>query len=145
MTYSQSYTLLQFPKDKTLVLFDGFCNLCNASVVFILKRDKKEQFYFAPLNSRIANELSEKFPEVKEIDSILVYKAGKIYAQSSAALKISVGLSGLWPLMGVFWVVPKFIRDWLYKIVARNRYRWFGKTASCMVPQADVNHRFLTA
>lgn len=143
MTYSQSFAHFKLPKDKTLILFDGYCNLCNAAVVFILKRDKKEKFYFASLSWPIALEIKKKHPAFAHTDSILVYQNGKVYDQSSAALKIAGGLRGLWPLLGIFWIVPKFLRDALYRFIAKNRYKWFGKRDTCMIPNKDVSHRFL--
>lgn len=143
MTYSHSSKLLAIPEGKTLVLFDGFCNLCNAAVGFILKRDKKETFYFASLSWPIADEIRDDFPKFEGVDSILVYQKGKIFDQSSAALKITAGLGGLWPLMGVFWIIPKFIRDVVYRFIARNRYKWFGKKDACMIPEKDVSYRFV--
>ncbi len=131
------------PKEKTLVLFDGYCNLCNGAVQFILKRDKKEQFYFASLSWPIAGKLLGDFPKYKDVDSILVYRKGKVFDKSSAALKIAAHLGALWPLMGLFWIVPKFIRDAVYDFIARNRYKWFGKKDTCMMPEKDVSYRFL--
>lgn len=143
MSYSNSLNQPEIPEGKFLVLFDGYCNLCNGAVQFIMKRDKKEQFYFASLSWPIAKNVLADFPEFSEVDSILVYKDGKLYDQSSAALKIAAKLGALWPLMGVFWIVPKFIRDGVYAFIARNRYKWFGKKDTCMIPERDVSYRFL--
>ncbi|NEN24339.1 DUF393 domain-containing protein [Cryomorpha ignava] len=131
------------PEGKTLVLFDGYCNLCNGAVQFILKRDKKEEFYFASLSWPIADEILTEYPQYKNVDSILVYREGKVYDQSSGALKIAAGMGSLWPLMGVFWIIPKFIRDAVYRFIAKNRYRWFGKKDACMIPDKPVSHRFV--
>ncbi len=143
MNRDKSSNNLGIPEGKTLVLFDGYCNLCNGAVQFILKRDKKERFYFASLSWPIADEVLANFPKLQNVDSILVYRDGKIYDQSSAALKIAAGLGALWPLMGVFWIIPKFIRDVVYAFIARNRYKWFGKKDTCMMPDKDVSYRFL--
>ena len=131
------------PQGKTLVLFDGYCNLCNSTVGFILKRDTRETFYFASLSWPIADEIRHKFPKFEGVDSILVYRDGKIFDQSTAALKIAGGLGGFWRLLGVFWIIPKFIRDVVYRFIARNRYKWFGKKDTCMIPEKDVSYRFI--
>lgn len=124
-------------------MFDGYCNLCNGAVQFILKRDKKEEFYFASLSWPIANAILADFPNLKDVDSILVYQNGKIYDHSSGALKLAAGMGGLWPMMGVFWIIPKFIRDAIYRYIAKNRYKWFGKKDACMIPDRDVSYRFV--
>lgn len=131
------------PSGKTLVLFDGYCNLCNGVVQFLLKRDKKEKFYFASLSWPVAERILSDFPKFKGVDSILVYHNGKLYDQSSAALKIASRMGALWPLMTVFWIIPKFIRDAVYRYIAKNRYKWFGKKDSCMIPEKDVSYRFV--
>ena len=131
------------PEGKTLVLFDGYCNLCNGVVQFLLKRDKKEEFYFASLSWPVAEHLLRDYPKFQDVDSILVYRKGKLYDQSSAALKIADGMGALWPLMGVFWIIPKFIRDAVYRFIAKNRYKWFGKEATCMIPDKNVSNRFI--
>lgn len=138
--FSKNVTI---PAGKTLLLFDGYCNLCNGAVQFILKRDKKKQFYFAGLSWPAGEEIIRLFPKFKDADSILVFENGKIFDQSSAALKIAGRLGGLWPLLGVFWIVPRFLRDAIYSFIARHRYKWFGKKESCMIPDADVKGRFL--
>lgn len=131
------------PQGKALVLFDGYCNLCNGAVQFILKRDKKNRFYFAGLSWEVGKAIRNEFPGFADVDSILVYQDGKLYGKSSAALKIAARLGGLWPLMGVFWILPRVIRDAVYSFIARNRYKWFGKRDSCMIPEKDLSHRFL--
>lgn len=131
------------PAGKTLVLFDGYCNLCNSAVQFILKRDRKDQFYFAGLSWRAGKEIIERFPKFKDADSILVFENGKVFDQSSAALRIARGLGGWWLLAMVFWIIPKFLRDAIYSFIARNRYRWFGKKDNCMIPDENVKKKFV--
>ncbi len=133
----------QVPGDKILVLFDGYCNFCNGAVQFIIKRDKKEKFRFASLSWPVGEAVRKKFPAYASADSILVYHQGKLMARSSAALYISKHLGALWPTAGVFRVVPSVIRDAVYDWVARNRYRWFGKKDTCMMPEKDVSHLFI--
>lgn len=128
--------LERLPTGKYLVLFDGYCNLCTGSVRFILKRERGAEFYFASLDSEAAREVladrngsDGKPPSDDSIpgESLLLYRDGKVYDRSSAALRIAGKLRGLWPAAMVFLVVPKFLRDAVYKWVARNRYDWFGK------------------
>lgn len=143
MSSSQKNLVDDLPVGKALVLFDGYCNLCNGAVQFILKRDKKSHFYFASLSWPVASPVVQSSDELGAIDSILLYDGEKVYSKSSAALKISSRLGALWPLLSVFWIVPKFLRDPIYDYVARNRYKWFGKKNTCMMPESDVSHRFL--
>ena len=143
MSSSEFSKKVIIPEGKTLVLFDGYCNLCNGAVQFILKRDRKKQFYFAGLSWPAGQDIIGRFPKFKDADSILVFENGKVFDQSSAALKIARRLGGLWPLLGFFWIIPRFIRDAAYSFIARNRYKWFGKKESCMIPNADVKERFL--
>lgn len=140
---NQNNTPDNIPSDKILILFDGYCNLCNGAVQFILKRDKKEKFLFAGLSWEIGEKLISQFPELEGADSIVVYRDGKVYKHSKAALIIAQNLGGFWPVTGVFRVVPPFIRDAIYRWVAKNRYRWFGQKDTCMMPEKDVSHRFL--
>lgn len=128
-----------------VILFDGVCNLCNSTVTFVIKRDKKNQFKFATLQSDIADKLLAYFPEDKsnKLDSIVLLSDGKKYTKSSAALHIAKNLSGAYPLLFVFMIIPKFIRDWVYGIVAKNRYKWFGKKDQCMIPTPELNDKFL--
>lgn len=128
-----------------LILFDGVCNLCNASVQFIIKRDKKGIFRFASLQSDFAQQLLENFdtPEPKT-DSVIYICGNKLYTRSSAALRIAKKLNAPWPGLYVFIVIPPFIRNLIYDLIARNRYKWFGKKESCMVPGPELKSRFLT-
>jgi len=143
MSSSQKNLVGDLPTGKALVLFDGYCNLCNGAVKFILRRDAKSHFYFASLSWPVAEPVLQSSKEIKNIDSIIVYDGKTIYTKSSAALKISNHLSGLWPVLGIFWIIPKFIRDAFYNFIANNRYRWFGKKDTCMMPESDISHRFL--
>jgi len=143
MSSSQKKLVTELPEGKALVLFDGYCNLCNGAVQFILKRDKKSYFYFASLSWPVAEPILNSSEELREVDSIILYEGEKVFTKSSAALKIASKLGGLWPAMNVFWVLPKFLRDPVYNFIARNRYKWFGKKDTCMMPESDVSHRFL--
>ncbi len=130
-------------RDKAIILFDGECNLCNASVIFVVKRDKKEHFHYSHLQSEAGQAIRREHDIPDSVDSILLYENGKVHTRSSAALHIAQKLSGGWPFLYVFMIIPRPIRDWIYNIVARNRYRWFGKQEQCMVPTAGVKARFI--
>ncbi|WP_420316061.1 thiol-disulfide oxidoreductase DCC family protein [Ekhidna sp.] len=129
---------------KPIILFDGVCNLCNSSVQFIIKRDKEEKFLFASLQSGYSKEnLPPTLSNESDLQSIVLKKGDVIKTKSSAALHISKELSGLWPALYAFIIIPKFIRDWVYDIIAKNRYRWFGKKDQCMIPSPEIRNRFL--
>lgn len=125
-----------------VVLFDGVCNLCTGSVKFIIRRDPRGRFRFAALQSDAAARLLGG--EGARPDSIALVESGRVYWKSAAALRIARRLGALWPVLYVFVVVPRPVRDWVYDCVARNRYRWFGKQDSCMVPTAELRARFLS-
>ncbi|MEO6682653.1 MAG: thiol-disulfide oxidoreductase DCC family protein [Ginsengibacter sp.] len=129
-----------------IILFDGVCNLCNSAVKFVIKRDKSSVFKFASLQSEAAQELLKEVTiPVKDLNTFVLYDQGKIYLKSSAALRVSRHLSGFWPLMIGFIIVPPFIRDGVYDFISKKRYRWFGKSDVCMVPDAVDRERFLDA
>ncbi len=131
-------------KDQKIILFDGVCNLCNGAVTYIIKRDKKNVFKFAALQSEIGQQLISKFNiDTSKVDSIILIDGEKHYTKSSAALHIAKQLSGAYPLLFGFMVVPKFIRNSIYDYIAKNRYKWFGKKESCMIPTAELKSKFL--
>lgn len=127
-----------------IVLFDGVCNLCNNTVTTIIKRDKQDKFRFSALQSDAGYELVNAHKiDTSKVDSIILLDGDKYYVRSTAALKIARELSGLYPLFYIFMIVPNFIRNWVYDIIARNRYRWYGKKDSCMVPTPELKKKFL--
>ncbi len=127
-----------------LVLFDGVCNLCNASVDFILKRDKKDYFRFASLQSAAALEITNKFKlPPGTLDSLLLQENDKLFMRSTAALRIARHLGGAWPILYGFIVIPKPIRDFFYDVIAKNRYWLFGKRESCRVATLAERAKFL--
>ena len=129
---------------KSIILFDGICNICNSSVNFIIKHDKKKQFLFASLQSDAAKEILLHFKRKKlNLDSILLIDNKNIHEKSTAALKISKHLSNGYQLLYHLIIIPLFIRDWLYDLIAKNRYKWFGKKENCMVPTFEIKNRFL--
>ena len=129
---------------SAVVLFDGVCNFCNSSINFIIEHDKKNYFKFAPLQSEIAQKLlKENNLDSPDIDSVILIEDGTVFTHSTAALKIARGLGGIWSVGYVFIVIPKFIRDFFYKLFAKNRYRLFGKKDACMMPTPEIRAKFL--
>ncbi len=129
---------------KQIILFDGVCNLCNGSVQFIIKRDKKSNFRFAPLQGETAKKLLQNSAfSTSALESILLVDGDKIYHRSTAALKIAKQLNGLWPLLYAFIILPKMLRDSVYNYIGKNRYKWFGKQESCMMPTPETKALFL--
>jgi predicted DCC family thiol-disulfide oxidoreductase YuxK len=130
--------------DKPVILFDGVCNFCNGMVNFIIRQDKKNVFLFCPLQSEAGQRLLKEYKiDWKANDSFVVIENNKAYLKSNAALKLYNKLPWYWKWTQLFWVVPKFIRDWIYNVIAKNRYKWFGKREQCMVPTAETRQKFL--
>ncbi len=128
-----------------IILFDGVCNLCSGAVRFVIKRDKKNYFKFASLQSEAGKQIlrENNLPEDAS-DSFLFVENKKVFDRSTAALTVVKHLKSLWPLLYGFIIIPRFIRDWIYNFIARNRYRWFGKMDECMLPTPELQARFLT-
>lgn len=127
-----------------ILLFDGVCNLCNGLVRFIVKRDQRGKIRFAPLQSTDGHSLRKKFnQDSDDIDTIFYINGSKYFIKSVAVLHILKDIGRGWQLFYVFIIIPKFIRDFVYDLIARTRYRIFGKTDTCMVPDEDINERFL--
>jgi predicted DCC family thiol-disulfide oxidoreductase YuxK len=132
---------------KPVVLFDGVCNLCNFAVQFILDRDPFATFRFASLQSAAAAGLLGAFgipAPVGDPESLVLIDDGKVYQSSTAALRIARRLRGIWKLAYALIVIPPFARDAIYRWIARNRYRWFGKADQCRVPTPELRARFLS-
>ena len=129
--------------DKPVILFDGVCNLCTGSVQFILKRDKEKKFMFASLQSSYGQGLLQQFDlPTDTFNSFILYQDKKIFTRSTAALKMFQQLKG-WKWVRLFWIVPKFIRDGVYDLIAKNRYKWFGQKNECWLPTPELKARFL--
>ena len=129
---------------KQVILFDGVCNLCNSSVQFIIQRDPNNKFHFAALQSSFGQQqLKQLAIPAEAFQSIILIKSGKYLQRSNAVLEICKDLSGLWPALYTFKLVPRFIRDWIYNGIANNRYRWFGRQDQCMIPTPSLKARFL--
>ncbi len=132
-----------------VILFDGVCNLCNSTVQWVIERDKEGRFNFASLQSDVARRELGKVMDTKEIDalpdSIVLLDSDGVHVRSAAALRILRGLGSWFLLLRLGVVLPGPIRDAIYDMVARNRYRWFGRRDTCMIPTTDIAARFLDA
>ena len=130
--------------NKHIVVFDGVCNFCNGAVNFIIQRDPNAVFLFTPIQSAFAKELIKKYEiDTLDTETFLLVKNEQCFVFSSAALEITKDLSGLWRILNVLRFVPKVIRDFVYRVVARNRYKLFGKKEVCMVPTDELKARFI--
>ena len=129
---------------RYIVIFDGVCNFCNGAVNFIIQRDHADKFVFTPLQSPVATGLIAKHG-IEEIgqDSFVLIKHEQCYFRTDAALEISKDLSGYWYVFRIFKLLPRPVRDYFYRLLARNRYRLFGKTEHCMVPTPELKQKFL--
>lgn len=125
---------------KPVIVFDGHCRLCHWSVQFLLRHDRKRQFFFTTFDSSWSSERQLKSDTP---NSVLLVLNNRTYIESAAFLKIMGILGGLWSLLGIFWAIPAPIRDMLYRLVARNRYRWFGKYDTCPLPTPELQARLL--
>jgi len=126
-----------------IVLFDGECNFCDSSVQFIIKRDPDGLFHFAALQSEIGEELKKKHHIPDQLDSIIVIENNAVYDSSDAALFICKHLNGMWKCFYIVKLIPKSLRNSVYKIIAKNRYNWFGKKDFCVIPSREIRNRFL--
>jgi predicted DCC family thiol-disulfide oxidoreductase YuxK len=144
LSVAEVQEVMEGPNDKKIILFDGVCNLCNSSIIFVIKHDPKDLFRFAPLQSDIGKLLMEKHQiDPQETDSIILVDQEKAYTKSSAALRVSRHLSGGYPLLAIFLIIPVFLRNLVYDYIAKNRYKWYGKKDSCMIPTPELKAKFL--
>ena len=131
-------------QQKPTILFDGICNLCNNSVQFVIKHDKTSKFNFAALQSVAGQALLQKYNLPQQgFDSFVLVQNEKIFLKSTAALTVAKQLNGPVKLLYGFIIVPAFIRNTVYNFIAKNRYKWFGKKESCMIPTPALKARFL--
>ena len=137
--------MIDLPKDKQLILFDGICNFCNKSILMIIKHDTKDRFVFASLQSDIGKEITNYLGiDISTIDSIILYKPSiAYYIKSTAAIKIMNQFGGFWKASYIFWIFPEVIRNKVYDFIAKNRYKWFGKKDNCMIPSKKIREKFL--
>lgn len=126
-----------------VILFDGVCNLCNSTVQFVIKHDPKRQFRFASLQGEYGQQVLKQFNlPTNTLSSFILLKDHQIYTHSTGALKVAKQLSGAWPLLYVFIIIPPFIRNAVYQFIANNRYKWFGKKESCAMPSPELKSLF---
>ncbi len=132
---------------RPILLFDGVCNLCTGSVRFVIRRDPEKRFRFASLQSPVAKALLETDADASTdpLGSIVLIDDDGIWRRSTAALRTAGRLSAPWPLLRVLLIVPRPLRDWVYDFIGARRYRWFGRTDACWVPEQDISDRFLDA
>ena len=137
--------MINLPKNKKIILFDGICNLCNSAVTIVIKQDKKNKFLFAAIQSKKGKEIVDYLEiDIAKIDSIILYEPGVSYeVKSTAAIKIMNDFGQFWQLTKLLWVFPKGFRNQVYDFIAKNRYKWVGKKESCMIPTNDLKEKFL--
>jgi predicted DCC family thiol-disulfide oxidoreductase YuxK len=130
--------------EHPVIFFDGVCNLCTGVVQFVIRHDPKRRFRFASLQSEVGQQLLKQhnLPS-EEFGSFILFDKGKVYTKSTAALMVAKNLDGLLSMWHTFIVLPKFIRDGVYNLVARNRYKWFGKKEACWIPTPELNELFV--
>lgn len=137
--------MIAIPKHKKLILFDGVCNLCNDSVLKVIKYDKKNTFLFAALQSETGKKIINHLKiDSNKIDSIILYNPGVAYdIKSTAALKVMKDFGGFWIITQIGFFFPETFRNHIYDFIAKNRYKWFGKKESCMIPTPKLKAKFL--
>lgn len=137
--------MIIFPEGKKIILFDGFCNLCESSVLFVIKHDKKDIFRFVALQSDLGKEIIKHIGlATKHIDSVILYEPGISYNyKSAAAIEIAKDLGGIFHFGTLFRIIPSSLRNMLYDYVAKNRYLWYGRKESCLIPSAEIISKFL--
>ena len=133
------------PLHKKIILFDGHCNLCDASVQFIINRDAKDVFRFVSLQSDLGQELLQKLPlSIQKTDSIILYESEKVFFyKSQAVFEIVNSIGGIFFCLLIFRLIPIAVTNKIYDFIARNRYKWFGKKENCLVPTKELDLKFL--
>ena len=129
---------------NNVVVFDGVCNLCNWGVKFIIRRDYKNKFLFTSIQSNIGPQLLLNHGiQTENIETFLLIKNGKPFTKSDAVFEILSEFKPGWKLLLIFRYIPKGLRDFAYRVIARNRYKLFGKKDQCMIPSPDIKAKFL--
>jgi predicted DCC family thiol-disulfide oxidoreductase YuxK len=129
---------------RPILVFDGTCNLCVRSIRFILEHEQRPTLRFAPLQTRTGAQLMLKFGfSAQDAKTFVLIADERAYVKSDAAIRVARELRGRWKLLGLLRLVPGPLRDWAYDVIARNRYRWFGRREACMVPAPEVKARFI--
>ena len=133
------------PKDKKIILFDGVCNLCESSVQFVIKHDKKDSFRFVALQSDLGQKIIKHIGiDISKTDSVILYEPGTAYYyKAEAALKIAKELGGVYNFLSLFTVLPNAFSNYFYDFIAKNRYKWYGKKEACLVPTPELKAKFL--
>ena len=127
-----------------LILFDGVCNLCNALVQFVIRHDPKGKFHFAAIQSDIGRKIFQKYGlDSADLQTFVFISDNQVFLRSSAAIEVVSRFGGAWRMFAIFWLVPRLVRDAVYSTIARNRYRWFGRKDTCMIPTPEIEKRFL--
>ncbi|MFE3867841.1 thiol-disulfide oxidoreductase DCC family protein [Flavobacterium sp. LS2P90] len=137
--------MLDIPKNKKIILFDGVCNLCDAAVQFVIKHDKKDIFRFVALQSDLGQDILKHIGiDTKNIDSIILYQPGiAYYYKSEAVFEIAKGLGGIYNLGTIFSIFPTSLTNHIYDYIAKNRYKWYGKKDACLIPTEEIRSKFL--
>lgn len=133
------------PKNKKIILFDGVCNFCDSAVNYIIKHDSKDVFRFVPLQSELGQKIANYIGvDTSKLDTFLLYEPGvAYYTKAAAAFKVAATLGGAVSLLNGFSILPKFLVNFVYDVVAKNRYKWFGKKDSCIIPTDAMKAKFL--
>lgn len=130
---------------KSIILFDGVCGLCNKTIVYIFDHDYRDRFVFAHLQSEIAQKLLEPYSlNLKDLNSVILIENNTVYQKSDAVLKIVKHLKGISKLLLVGYILPRFVRNKIYDFIAKHRYKWFGKYDTCRVPTPEIKAKFLS-
>ena len=131
-------------ENKKIIFYDGVCNMCNSFVNTIISLDKKNQLFFSPLHGKIAKKLLKEHSEkIKNIDSVIFYSHSKISVKSKAVIDIINSLGSLYKIISILNIIPSLLLDYIYDLVAKNRYSWFGKKSSCPMPDKKIVSQFI--
>jgi predicted DCC family thiol-disulfide oxidoreductase YuxK len=134
-------TLHDLPPEKGLIVFDSYCVLCSATVSILTRIDRKQNLYFTTFESKVWKDISGE--TTSEPDSIVFFKKGKSYIQSDAVIMIIATLEYPWRMLNIIRVIPRFLREKLYRLIARNRYKIFGMKDNCGIPSPEIKRRYL--
>ena len=136
-------------RQKPVLLYDGLCGFCDRAVRFVLRFDPQGVIHFAPLQGKFAASVIGRHLPLREIDSLILVESNgqngeeQVYVRSEAVLKVAWYMGGLWKAFVIFRIIPRPLRDWLYDVFARSRYRYFGRLDSCSIPPSEMSYRFL--
>ena len=135
----------ELPRDKIILLYDGVCTLCDASVQFIIRHDAKDTYRFVSLQSQLGREILHHIGvDSKTTDSLVFYKSKKdYYTKAAAVIRVLISLGGVYSLFRIALYLPSFFTNFVYDVIAKNRYKWFGMKQSCIVPSPEIMHKFL--